>query len=196
MKSFLILFLSLFLFLQNLVADEKEEVKNKFLSKIDNIILIIENKTLTKDQRNEKIVDILSPMSDFELMAKLSLGKVWRTLNKQNKDKFVKLYVERMKKSYSSKLDTYSNQKVQITKIEQPKPNRIELFTNILNGKEKFDISYKYYKTSKAKNKKDKWLIYDVVILGVSMLKTDRAQFKEFLRTKSINDLMKQLNKK
>lgn len=196
MKNFLILFLSLFLFLQNLIADEKEEVKNKFLSKIDNIILIIENKTLTKDQRNEKIVDILSPMSDFELMAKLSLGKVWRTLNKQNKDKFVKLYVERMKKSYSSKLDTYNNQKVQVTKIEQPKPNRIELFTNILNGKEKFDISYKYYKTSKAKDKKDRWLIYDVVILGVSMLKTDRAQFKEFLRTKSINDLMKQLNKK
>ena len=46
----------------------------------------------------------------------------------------------------------------------------------------------------KVRNK-DKWLIYDVEILGVSILKTDKAQFKEFLQTKSISELMDALAK-
>jgi len=193
MKKMILALLSLFILVQTSSANEQKVLQKKFLNKIDEVIKVVENKQLDKLQRNDKIVELLSPMFDFELMAKLSLGKVWQTLNSTDQKKFIELYVERMKKSYSSKIDAYSDEKVEITKIKQPKQNRIELITNLISKDDTLEISYKFYKPKKLKQNKESWLIYDVVILGVSILKTDKAQFQEYLQTKSIHELMQTL---
>ena len=175
---------------QSLQADEQTDLKEHFLTKIDEVILIVEDKALTKDKRNTDIISVLTPMFDFELMAKLSLGKAWKKVPKDDKQKFIDLYVKRMEKSYSSKVDSYNNEKVEVTKIEQPKKNRIRLITDLVSTNDSLEIVYKYYKPKKPKEAKDNWLVYDVEIKGVSILKADKAQFKEFLQTKSIHDLM------
>jgi len=196
MKKIYLVIISLFILSQNLVANEQLILKEHFLNKINEVIVIVKNKTLDKELRNSKIVNTLTPMFDFTLMAKLSLGKKWKQLNNSNQDKFVKLYVERMKKSYSSKIDAYSDEKIEVTKIKQPKSARMELITNLVSKETKLEISYKFYKPKNLKMDKDSWLIYDVVILGVSILKTDKAQFTEFLQTKTIEELMIQLQSK
>lgn len=175
---------------QTLQANEQTELKEHFLKKIDEVILIVENKTLSKDKRNTEIVSAITPMFDFELMAKLSLGKEWKTLPKNDQKKFVDLYVKRMENSYSSKVDSYDNEKVEVKNIEQPKDNRIMLITDLVGKDDSLEIVYKFYKPKQHAADKDKWLVYDVEIKGVSILKADKAQFKEFLQTKSIHELM------
>lgn len=184
-----------FILSYNLQADEQSELKSRFLNKIDEIIVIVENKNITKEQRNADIVKSISPMFDFELMAKLSLGNTWKELSTSDAKRFVELYVERMKQSYSAKIDAYEGEKVEIKKIEQPKSNRMAFFTDLVGKEEKLEIVYKFHKPSQSIQGKEDWLVYDVEILGVSILKTDRAQFKEFLQTKSIGELMDALAK-
>ena len=180
-------------FSSNIYASEVDDLKAHFLEELDDIIKIIENKQYTKDERNAKIVDELTPMFDFKLMAKLSLGKKeWMSLSKDEREKFVTLYVERMKNSYSSKIDAYENEKITITNIKRKK-SRMLLSTEISTAEKNLKIVYKFYKPKKRKKDKDTWLIYDVEIIGISILKADKAQFKEFLRTKSIEDLMEAL---
>ncbi len=194
-KKLLFMF-GIFIFTQSLIANEQVDVKNKLLSKIDKIIMIVQNENISTSKRNNKIIDLLTPTFDFELMAKLSLGKkAWKELSADDKKTFTRLYVKRMEKSYSSKLDKYSNEKVKVKEIKQPKKNRIHLITDLVNANQKLEIIYKYYKPKKPKKGKDDWLIYDVEILGVSILKTDKAQFKEFLQTKNIYALMKVISK-
>lgn len=172
-------------------ADEKLELKNKFLVKFDALVEIIKDQNnITKEQRYDKIIDLLTPMFDFELMAKLSLGKKWFTLTREQKEEFVKLYVNRIKKSYASKVDTYNDERIEIRDIHSPKSNRIVMFSDIVTDQKTIDIVYKLYKPRELKEDKEKWLIYDVEILGISMLKTDRSQFDEFLQTKDIKELM------
>ena len=190
MKRLGLVLIGLFIITQNLFGTEQSILKQHFLSKIDTVIMIVQDEKMDKNMRNGKIVETLTPMFDFTLMAKLSLGKKWKQLNSEDKTEFVKLYVERMKHSYSSKIDSYSNEKVEVTEIKQPKKNRIELVTNLISKDVKLEVSYKLYKPKQLKMDKDKWLIYDVVILGVSILKTDKAQFREFLQTKTIKELM------
>ncbi len=182
-------------FAQGLYADDQADLKKHFLKKIDEVILIVENKKLTKDERNSNIVKSITPMFDFELMAKLSLGSKWKELSDTEKEKFISLYVERMKQSYSSKIDAYKDEKVEIKKIEQPKEDRITLVSDLVSKTEKLEIAYKFHKPKAPVASKDSWLVYDVEILGVSILKTDIAQFKEFLRAKSITELMDALEK-
>lgn len=195
MKKILLMLLSLFVINTSLVANEKENLKVNFLNKIDEVIFIVKDKTIDKETRNGKIIDVLTPIFDFELMAKLSLGKKWRNLDKSSQDKFVTLYVKRMKQSYSSKLDAYSNEKVKVKSMKQPKSTRIYIDTDLVSSNDKLDIVYKFYKPKHKPSNKEDWLIYDVEILGVSILKTDRAQFNEFLKTKSLNQLMDELSK-
>ena len=196
MKKIFLVIVSLFVLSESIIADEKIILKNHFLNKIDEVIVIVKDKSLNKKTRNSKIVEVLTPMFDFTLMAKLSLGKKWKTLNKSDSNEFVKLYVERMKQSYSSKIDAYSDEKIEVTNIKQPRKDRIEIVTNLVTKENKLEVSYKFHKTRTLKMDKDNWLIYDVVILGVSILKTDRAQFREFLQTKTIKELMVELKSK
>ena len=193
MKKLLLCIMILLTVSQNVVANEQIVLKNHFLDNIEKVITIVKDKSLDKVQRNSKIVQTLTPMFDFTLMAKLSLGKVWKQLSKKDQNKFVTLYVERMKQSYSSKIDAYSDEKVEVTQIKQCKSNKIELITNLVSKENKLEVSYKFYKPKNLKMDKDRWLIYDVVIVGVSILKTDKAQFREFLQTKSIQELMTQI---
>jgi phospholipid transport system substrate-binding protein len=189
------LLLSMFLFTQSLVANEQQELKKHFLSKIDEVILIVEDKKLSKNDRNANIVKALTPMFDFELMAKLSLGNRWKELSSTDKKRFVKLYVQRMKQSYSSKIDAYKDEKVEVKRLEQKKPDRIALITDLISKQDKLEIVYKFHKPKTPIETKDNWLVYDVEIIGVSILKTDIAQFREFLQTKTITALMDALSK-
>ncbi|MEA2090892.1 MAG: ABC transporter substrate-binding protein [Campylobacterota bacterium] len=194
--KFFLLVCSFSLFTQSLAANEQVDLKNHFLNLVDRVVIVTQDKNLSKDKRNSDILEVLSPTFDFKLMAKLSLGKrAYKKLDTSEKNKFTELYVKRMEKSYSSKLDSYSNEKVEVKEIKQPKKNRIFLVTDLVNSDEKLEIVYKFYKPKKHVDAKDDWLIYDVEILGVSILKTDKAQFKEFLQTKSIHELMDVLSK-
>lgn len=193
----IVLLFSVLIFSQTIaLANEQNDLKEHFLKKIDEVVLIVEDKKLSKDDRNAKIIKSLTPMMDFELMAKLSLGNVWKELSKSDADKFVSLYVERMKQSYSSKIDAYKDEKIQIKSIDQAKENKITFLTDLVSKENRLEIAYKFHKPKDRKKEKDVWLIYDVEISGVSILKTDIVQFKEFLQTKNINELMEALAKK
>ncbi|MDD5373192.1 MAG: ABC transporter substrate-binding protein [Sulfurimonas sp.] len=194
-KNVMLMLFFIMAFGQNLAANEQVELKKHFLKKIDEVILVVEDKKLSKDSRNGNIIKCLTPMFDFELMAKLSLGNKWKELSKENQDKFVALYVERMKQSYSSKIDAYKDEKVEVKKIDQSQEGRIAFVTDLVSKEQKLEIVYKFHKPKEKRNDKDSWLIYDVEILGVSILKTDIAQFKEFLQTKSITELIDALSK-
>ena len=67
--------------------------------------------------------------------------------------------------------------------------------SDLVSKTEKLEIAYKFHKPKAPIASKDSWLIYDVEILGVSILKPDIAQFKEFLQTKSMAELIDVLAK-
>jgi len=62
-------------------------VKKEFNDTFDSIIEVVKDSTLTKEERNKKIIDTINPIFDFELMAKLSLvkhGSSYQKIRKKN----------------------------------------------------------------------------------------------------------------
>lgn len=155
---------------------------------------IVKNEKLSEQERNDKIIEIVDPMFDFMLMGKLSLGKnVWRSLSKEKQEAFTKLYAERMKNYHSKKVDMYTDEKIIISTASQEKDNRITLITHLVGTDRDTEVIYKYYKPKKALDGKDEWLVYDAIIVGVSIIKTDRSQFEEVLQSNSIDALMEKM---
>jgi len=188
----IILISSILIFTQSLMASEESELKQHIYTKLG-IIQKLVNSGYEKEQLHTEIIKVLTNIFDFELMAKLSLGKTqWKEMSLAKRARFVALYTKRMKNSYSSKLDSYKNQKIDIYSTTKKK-NRILLKTNIKSNEQILSVNYKFYKPKKQKQNKDEWLIYDVEIEGVSILKADKAQFKDFLKIKNIDELMEAL---
>ena len=190
-KSIFLVFALVF----SLNATQTDDLKAKFEKTTEKVIKVVQNKELKADDRNSKIVETITPMFDFELMAKLSLGKKWKELNPEAKEKFVGLYVNRMKQSYSSKVDKYTDEKIVVNSVKQVKANRMVLNTSLVGADNSTEVIYKFYLPKTAKENKDKWLAYDVVIAGVSIIKTDKAQFKAVLKESSIYELMDKLER-
>lgn len=136
----------------------------------------------------EKVIDkILSPLFDFPLMAKLTLGrKHWPRLSDAQAEKFTRLFTRRIKDSYRKKITLYEDQKAVLGPAKRNKKT-VQIPMQITSEEKTIDILYKF------RNSEKRWKIYDVEIQGVSILLTYRSQFEDILQSGSINDLLARL---
>lgn len=175
-------------FVHPVVADEKSDVLKLTNEKIAKVIQLLKDKALDKKERNKRIVDLVNPLFDFRRMARLSLGKKhWVKMTRGQKKEFSALFVKRLQESYLEKLDLYTDEEVVIENAKQVK-RRIHVLTRLVSKTDKKDMVYKFYKT-----KRKGWRVYDVVILGVSVVQTYRSQFSGLLRKGSMEDILERL---
>ncbi len=170
---------------------KKDNIDAQMGNTIDKVLMILKDSNMPKEKKSEEIINLMDPIFDYELMSRLSLGKEWNLLSKEKKEDFVKTFTEKLKNSYVEKLDLYTDELVEILGKEQPKANRIILRTQLVGKEEKYQINYKFYEKSK-----DNWLIYDVDLLGVSIIQTYRKQFSGFLKDKTFEELLSFLKDK
>ncbi len=126
----------------------------------------------------------------FEDMAKRSLGKHWKKRNDSEKKEFVKLFGTMIENSYLGKLEGYTNEVVRYEQ-EINKKTAIEVRTKIVTTKgTEIPINYRLL------SRKGQWMVYDVIIEGVSLVRNYRTQFSQVLRSSPFEELVAQLNKK
>lgn len=180
--------LMLFLFVHSAFALTQDTIISDMTRLINQSVKIAASKTIPTKERAQKIFELLDPVFDYTLMSRISLGQHWGLLSEKERYEFAKIFEMTLKNSYVSKLDLYDNQAIHIQEAKQIKQNRIWLYTYIKGEKENFDIIYKFYP-----NSKDNWLIYDVDVVGVSIIQTYRTQFADFLQNNSIANLKDKL---
>ena len=170
-------------------ASDLNTINNTMQEKVNLIMTVLKNERLLKHEKDTEIGKISEGLFDYSLMSRLSVGKkIWKKATKENKKDFVYFFEMRMKKSYIEKSHLLSDEKVTVHDAVQVKPTRIHQALMIKSKDKDTEILYKYYKS-----KSGLWLIYDVEIAGISILKTYRAQFAEILESGDIEELIKQL---
>ena len=183
------IFLCLLFLCQPLWADEKNEAEEIVKGKLDAVFAVLRNSDLDQLAKKKQVDEIVSPMFDFALMAKLTLGKkYWPNLPRDKKEKFTELYIELLKTSYLDKLALYTDEKVIIEPPTQVK-KKIHIPTQLISKDRKTAILYKLYKPSGG------WKVYDLEIQGVSIIRSYRSQFSEILRNGTIDDLLLKMEK-
>ena len=181
----------IFLFLSaiSLYAVEEQNIQKVTDSKVREVLNILKDKTLSQKQKDAKNVRIISDIFDFDIMAQISLGKRWKTLTNNEKTQFTKAFEKKIKHSYLDKLRLYNNEKVIIKDYKKIKSNRITLETQVIGLDDTYKVVYLFYKKAQT----NQWYIYDVELVGVSIVQTYRKQFAEFLTTKTVKELIESL---
>jgi len=168
---------------------EEAKIKSTMEEKTTLITSILKKNSLSKKQKEDKIVQIVEELFNYNTMAMISLGKRWKELSKEDKKRFSKAFSKKLQQSYFDKLELYTDQKIVIADPTKVKSNRISLTSNIISKDDTYEVVYKFYKTGTG----DQWMIYDVNLAGVSIVQSYRKQFDDYLKTKSFDQLIQSL---
>ncbi|WP_323589406.1 Tgt2/MlaC family protein [Aliarcobacter butzleri] len=178
------------LILSNAFALKEDEIQSEMTKKIDNVLEILQQKDKSNTQKGDDIIKIVDDVFDYELMAKIALGKeAWASITTEKQKEFSKVFEDKLKKSYIEKLELYNDQKVKIIGLKPYNNTRLQLETELLGKDGTYQINYNFYNKSKDSNE---WLIYDVDLVGVSIIQTYRQQFAGILKEKTFDEMFEQ----
>jgi phospholipid transport system substrate-binding protein len=187
MRGLIYTVLILFFTVQAGFTSDENDAQRLLKQKLDAAIAVLQKKDVDQQKKNDQLVELVKPMFDFHLMAKLTLGrKYWPGLSDEKRDEFTDRFIKRLQASYLEKLSLYTDEKV----FFRPpvKHNRkVRIPTELISNTSKISMIYKMYKS------RDDWKIYDIEIEGVSIISTYRSQFDQVLSKGSIDELIRRL---
>ncbi len=166
-----------------------EDAQTFFKARLDAVLLVLHETDLDNQAKKDRVMQILLPVFDLRLMAKLSVGKKhWISFSATQKQRFIDVFNKRLQESYLDSIMKFIDKEV----VYQPpslKRNKVLLPVEVISEGNSYGMVYKLYKS------KDTWKIYDVEIEGVSILKSYRVQINEILGKETFEKLIRQFEK-
>jgi len=156
---------------------------------VEAVIALLKDKSLERDTRRDKIRRLIYARFDFQLMSQRTLSTNWKKASAEQKDRFVRLFSELLEWSYISRIEAYTNEKVEYLG-EKLKKNRAQVDTFILSGGTEIPINYRLI------NKDDEWFVYDVIIEQISLISNYRSSYRTIVKNDGIDGLLVQMEQK
>ena len=132
------------------------------------------------------------PHLDFAEMTRLAAGRAWNAANPEQRTRMVAAFRAMLVRTYASAINVYRGQTMQVEAARvQAEASEATVRNRYFSpGKQATPVDYAMRKNA------DGWQIYDIVVDGVSLVLTYRAQFDEAVRNTGIEGLIKQLQEK
>lgn len=196
MKRFWMVFLVFFTACVLLPAAHVQaaSVQDELKITIDKILDILRDPALKgqdfSGERRTLIRNVIKEKFSFEKMSQLTLARHWKKRSDAEKKIFIDLFGQLLEQTYIGKVETYTDERVVFVK-EYVKKNKAQVSTKIITDTLEIPIDYRLYQ------KKDgAWMVYDLVIEGVSLVGNYRSQFDQILQKNSYDTLVEELKKK
>ena len=116
--------------------------------------------------------------------AKRSLESTWSGLNRGQQDEFVRVFSELLKASYANHLDDFAKTRVDYLG-ETNKAEAGEVRILVIRPNDKVPVNFRLLHEPQG------WMIYDMVIEGVSMVENFRTQFAAMIQECSYGELVR-----
>jgi len=169
-------------------------VQDQLKVTIDHILEILRDPALkgedTIEKRRASLRKVIHERFSFAKMSQLSLARHWKKRSDEEKKEFIELFGQLLEDTYISKIETYTDEKVVYVK-EFVKKKKAQVNTKIVTQTIEIPIDYRLYKT-----KNGSWMVYDLVIEGVSLVGNYRSQFDQILKKDTYEELLEVLKKK
>lgn len=160
------------------LAIERPEVELKSVTDQMLSALKEESNSINKNPNRLFMIvnNILVPHMDIEDMSRWVIGRnAWMKATPLQRAKFSTAFKKLLIKTYSSNLTAYSNQIIEYLPVREDMTtkSRVQVLTLIKSAAhEPVRVAYRLKKMG------DKWMLYDISVEGVSLLRGFKAQFE------------------
>lgn len=159
---------------------------------VDEVVRIVANKEMkhNEQKRRQALKKSISLVFDYSEMSKRSLGKHWNQRTPTERKRFTELFATLLENSYAGKIESYNNERIVYLK-ETIDGDYAEVKSKVVTVKrDEFALDYRMI------NQNGKWMAYDVVIEGVSLVSNYRTQFNKIITSGGYSELVKKLETK
>lgn len=178
-----------------LAAPAQASVTDDIRKTVNEVIRIVSDKEMKKPSQEQKrrvaIKKAIGSIFDHQEMARRSLGKHWNQRTPEERRQFVDLFAGLLENSYADKIESYNNERIVYIK-EVVDGDYAEVKSKVLTAKnEEYTLDYKALKQGAGR-----WVVYDVVIEGVSLVSNYRTQFNKIITANGYPELVRKLQSK
>jgi phospholipid transport system substrate-binding protein len=140
-------------------------------------------------EQRRRISTMIRKKFDFKVMSQGALGRNWKVISTDEREKFITLFSSLLEETYLGRIRAYTDQEVSYGE-ESIRKGRAVVETFIHNGGVEIPITYKLISQGQD------WMVYDVVIEKVSLIRNYRSSYKNILRSKGMTHLLEQMSVK
>ena len=186
LKKIIIIFFIYIFNLNNLSAVEPNEFVQSTVNKASEIL----SKNITRDEKIEKLKIIAKESVDIKGVGFYSLGSIRKSLNDDQKEKYLELFESYFLKSFSSRLAEYTNPHIEVTGQKVINKNYTIVSSNLVGTSERPEVKIDWRIYTKNPSTP---LIRDLIIEGLSLARTQKEEFSSVLNSndEDINALFK-----
>ena len=143
-----------------------------------------------KQERVEKLKAIITPIFDYDEVARRTLASHWSERSAAEKTEFTRLFRAFLEKIYSDRITLYDGQRVVFTK-EKFDQEFAEVESKLIDRKN--DTSVVVYRLKRFDGG---WKVYDAVVESISIVNNYRSQFNRVISKSSYEELKRMLVEK
>ncbi len=158
---------------------------------LDKVMAIQNNPDLQgashRNERRIEIKKIIAQSFDFNSMGREALGEQWKRLTPAQQKEFVGVFQDLFQDSYTKLVLDFLKQEKILYTAEKPTGQTAQVQTSILRTNEKIAVDYSILKNS------ERWLVRDVSIDGVSIVRNYQRSFDRVIQRESYQSLLKKM---
>jgi phospholipid transport system substrate-binding protein len=127
---------------------------------------------------------LIIPHVDFVEMGRWIAGRnAWKKASESDQEAFIAAFKNLVVRTYATSLLQYTDQTVEFMPLKSSTEKERIQVTSFINGGDRGPIKIDYRLIKQESN----WLVYDIIIEGVSLLKGYQAQFSADIRQQGLN---------
>ena len=135
--------------------------------------------------------NVLLPNFDTEYSARLVLGQSWRTATPEQRKRFVEAFYHSLLRNYGAALVDFTGDRFIVLPYKgDPSDTTATVRTEVKRASgDKVPVNFSLHKTPEG------WKAWDVVIEGISYVKSFRTDFASEIQQKGLDDVITRLEK-
>ncbi len=156
----------------NAAGSEVEGAKNFIAGMGERGINFLGNEKMSMEAKKAEFAKLLNDSFDMNTISRFSLGQYWRTATPAQQKEYQKLFNTMVVKVYSNRFSEYKGQKFEVrnARKENDKDAVVSSFIVPTSGPE-VRVDWR------VRNKGGSYKVVDIIVEGVSMGQTQRADF-------------------
>lgn len=158
-------------------------------STIEAVLTTLKDESVPIEIRRERLAEQVQDRFDLPTIARWVLGPYWRTAGEAERQRFIELFPELVKATYLGRIKGYRNERVDFLG-EEIDGDHARVETRVTTARTEVPVDYKLVRRG------ENWLVYDVIVENISMVRNYRSTYTEIVRQQGMEGLLERMGKK
>ena len=163
-------------------------------SQIDRVLAVLDDPAFKGDEqvgpRRQAVRRVTDELIDWDEMGRRTLGARWQTLDDGERHAFVALFSELLNRAYLRNLDRYEGEKIVVTGDSVDGDRAVVRAKVVKNEGEGMALDFAMVRDG------ERWRVWDIRMMGTSMVGGYKAQFARLLQTESYDSVLRRLRER